>query len=206
MPPSLALLLWLVLLLALFRFDPAKAPKVSPALWIPTIWLFFMASRDPTQWLSGGLADPTLSEAQALEQGDPVNRAISLGLLLLGVLVLASRSFRWGNFFARNKALTAYLVFALISVVWSDFPFPAFKKWFRDLGTYVMVMAVLSDPRPMEAFSVLLRRLGYLLIPLSVVLIKYFPGIARQYDPWTGFATYCGATTTKNMLGELCLV
>ena len=32
MPPTLALLLWLVLLLALLRFDPAKDPGTSLAL------------------------------------------------------------------------------------------------------------------------------------------------------------------------------
>jgi O-antigen ligase len=69
-----------------------------------------------------------------------------------------------------------------------------------------MVLVVLSDPRPLEAVSTLLRRLGYLLIPLSVLLIKYFPAWARQYDPYTGFATYSGAATSKNMLGVLCLL
>jgi O-antigen ligase len=69
-----------------------------------------------------------------------------------------------------------------------------------------MVLVVISDARPLAAVGTLLRRLGYLLIPLSVVLIKYFPAIARQYDPWTGFATYCGATSSKNMLGVVCLV
>ncbi len=53
MPPYLALLLWFVMLVGLFWFDPAKEPKVSGALWVPLIFLFFMASRQPTQWLSG---------------------------------------------------------------------------------------------------------------------------------------------------------
>ena len=127
-------------------------------------------------------------------------------MLFLGIAILVSRSFRWGNFFRQNWALTAFVLFALVSVVWSDFPFPAFKKWFRDLGNYVMVLVVITDPLPLEALSTLLRRLGYLLVPLSVVLIKYFPAIARQYDPWTGEGTFCGATTSKNMLGILCLV
>ena len=110
----------------------------------------------------------------------------SLVLLFLGVAILVSRSFRWGDFFARNRALTVYLLFALVSVLWSDFPFAAFKKWFRDFGNYAMILVVLSDPHPLEASRTLLRRLGYLLIPLSVALIKYFPALARQYDPWTG--------------------
>ena len=99
-----------------------------------------------------------------------------------------------------------YLLFALVSVLWSDLPFAAFKKWFRDLNVYAMILVVLSDPRPLEALNTLLRRIGYLLIPLSVVLIKYFPALGRQYDPWTGSASYSGAAMSKNMLGIVCLV
>src|SRR6185437_3618833 len=90
--------------------------------------------------------------------------------------------------------------------LWSDFPFAAFRKWSRDLTAYVMIFVCLSESQPIVAVGVLLRRLGYLLLPLSIVLIKYFPILARQYDPFTGAVTYCGATTSKNMLGELCLI
>lgn len=205
MPPDIALVLWFVLLLALLVFDPAKEPKVSAAIWVPLTWMFFMASRGPSQWLSGRI-EVVGGAAEALEDGDPLNRAITFGLLFLGVAILVSRSFRWGDFFARNRVLTVYLLFALVSVLWSDLPVPAFKKWFRDFGNYVMLLVVLSDPRPLEAVCTLLRWLGYLLVPLSVTLIKYFPALARQYDPWTGFATYSGATTSKNMLGIVGLV
>jgi exopolysaccharide production protein ExoQ len=206
MPPYLALFLWLVLLVALFRFDPAKEPKVSAALWVPLIFMFFMASRQPNQWLSGQVTADSATVASALVEGDPLNRAYSLVLLGLGIAILASRTFRWGRFFQKNWALTAYLLFALVSVIWSDFPFPAFKKWFRDLGNYVMILVVITDSFPIEAISTLLRRLGYLLIPLSVVLIKYFPDFGKQYDVWTGDNSYCGATVGKNMLGILCMV
>jgi exopolysaccharide production protein ExoQ len=207
MPPYLALLLWFVLLVGLFWFDPAKEPKVSAALWVPLIFLFFMASRQPTQWLGGHvIASDAATMNSALEEGDPLNRTILVVLFVLGIAILVSRSFRWGNFFRGNWVLIAYLLFALLSVLWSDFPLPAFKKWFRDLGNYVMVLVVISESLPMEALSTLLRRLGYLLMPLSVMMIKYFPDLAKQYDNWTGAASYCGAATSKNMLGILCLV
>jgi O-antigen ligase len=44
-----------------------------------------------------------------------------------------------------------------------------------------------------------------LLIPLSVVLIKY-TNIGRHYDQWSGRAEYVGVATSKNMLGAFCLV
>lgn len=206
MPPSLAFLLWLILLVGLFWFDPSKEPKVSAALWVPVIWVVFMASRAPSQWLDWNSSIDSRSLAESFQEGNPINRAVSLVLLLLGISILLSRSFRWRDFFWRNRVLTAYILFALISVLWSDFPSAAFRKWVRDLTVYIMVLVVLSEPRPLASVGVLCRRLGYLLIPLSIVLIKYFPTLSREYDPYTGAVTYCGATTSKNMLGELCLV
>jgi len=67
MPPTLALALWLVLLLALLRFDPAKEPSTSPALWVPVMWMFIMGSRLPSQWLGA----QSFEAEQALETGTP---------------------------------------------------------------------------------------------------------------------------------------
>jgi O-antigen ligase len=51
-----------------------------------------------------------------------------------------------------------------------------------------------------------MRRFFYVTIPLSVILIKYFPGIGRTYSSWTGAALYNGVATGKNILGLLCVL
>jgi O-antigen ligase len=45
-----------------------------------------------------------------------------------------------------------------------------------------------------------------LLVPLSILLIKYFPYLARQYEAWSGNVQFVGAATSKNMLGAVCLI
>lgn len=202
MPPSLALLLWVVLLLALLRFDPAKDLKASRALWVPVIWMFFAGSRNPSQWLGG----QAVTAAQAIEQGDPLNRGIDLLLIVLAIGILLSRSFKLGQFFQRNRAFVAYVSFALLSVLWSDFAFIAFKRWFHDLGGCLVILVVLTDPRPVEAVGTVLRRVSYLLIPLSIVLIKYYLAIGITYDAWTGLPEYGGVATSKDTLGIICLI
>lgn len=202
MPPSLALFLWLILLLGLLFYDPARDSRVSSAVWVPLIWMFLIGSRLPSQWLGGQVG----AAAQSLEEGNPLDRSISSVLILLAIGILVTRSFPLADFFARNSVLMAYLLFALMSGFWSDYPIVAFKRWFRDSGNYLMILVVLSDVRPLEAIRVLLRRLCYLLIPLSIVLVKYYPGLGRQYSEWTGAASYVGATTSKNMLGVLCMI
>jgi exopolysaccharide production protein ExoQ len=201
MPPSVALTLWCVLLLGLLRFDPARRPGISLALWLPVIFLSIAASRLPSVWLSfqGGIAQ------QALEDGNALDRTIYLGLSVLAIGILMSRSFKLGHLLVRNAALTGFLLFALVSLVWSDFPFIAFKRWVRDLGQYLMMLVVLSDPSPLEAVRAVFRRVAFVLIPLSILLYKYFPQIGKQYEVWTGAQSFVGAATSKNMLGLLCL-
>lgn len=202
MPPILASFLWFILLLALLRFDPAKDSRNSLALWVPLIWMFILGSRLPSQWLGG----QTATVSQALEEGNLLDRTIFACLILLALGILISRSFNWGRFFAHNFFLTAFLLFTLISVFWSDFPLVALKRWFRDLGNYLVLLVVLSDPAPLEAVRALLRRFGYLLIPLCILLNKYYPGLSRQFDVWSGVGMYVGATTGKNLLGLAALL
>ncbi len=116
MNPSLALLLWVVLLLGLLYFDPARESRTSAALWAPIIWFFFIVSRPPAMWfgLSYG--------SNALEDGNPLDRTVFLLLILVAIAVLVSRSFQWRSFVTQNSALVFFLAFALLSVAWSDFP------------------------------------------------------------------------------------
>jgi hypothetical protein len=202
MNPTLALAIWLILLVALFAFDPAKHKKTSAALWVPVIWFFFLGSRPPAMWLgfSSGV-----NATQALEEGNPTDRTIFSVLILAAIAILVSRSFPLGSFVAQNSALACLLAFALLSVAWSDFPLATFKKWFRDAGVGMVVLVALSDPCPLEAVRTVLRRVCYLLVPLSILLIKYFPYLGKAFSDWGG-QEYTGVSTSKNMLGAVCLV
>lgn len=202
MPPTVALIVWFLLLLVLLWFDPAKMPGTSLALWVPLIWMFIVGSRLTSQWLGG----VTATSVNVLAEGNPLDRTIDICLISLAIATLLRRRFNWGKFLAHNIVIVVFLLFALASIFWSDFTFVAFKRWFRDLGGYFMVLVVLSDHDPLEAIRALLRRVGYLLIPLSIVINKYYPALSRQYDPWSGTFSVSGATTSKNMLGVLCLV
>jgi len=202
MPPDLALLIWFVLLVFLLYFDPAKERNVSSALWVPVIWTFFLASRLPSQWFGVQVS----SAADALEEGNPIDRTVLSILILTALLVLLSRRLPWNSLASRNVTLVTFLAYAMLSVCWSDFPLIALKRWFRDLGDYAMVVVVLTDPHPLEAFRTFFRRLAYMLVPLCIVLDKYFPIVSKQYDSWTGVGTYAGATTGKNLLGLLAML
>ena len=73
MPPSLALLVWLVLLLLLLIFDPARFKGVSGNMGAPVLdgYRGISAPRTMAGFNRVGTA------AQALEEGNPLDRTIS---------------------------------------------------------------------------------------------------------------------------------
>jgi len=52
----------------------------------------------------------------------------------------------------------------------------------------------------------LLAQVGFLLVPLSVLLIKYYPALGRIYNRWTWEAYFTGVSTDKNGLGGVCVI
>ncbi len=131
-----------------------------------------------------------------------MDRTIDLILIFLAIAILVHRHFKWGKFLRQNLALIIFVSFALVSILWSDFAFIALKRWFRDLGNYLVILIPLSDPSPVEAVGTLLRRLFYILISLSILLVRYFLEIGRGYDV-RGNPMFVGPTTGKNLLGVL---
>jgi exopolysaccharide production protein ExoQ len=69
-----------------------------------------------------------------------------------------------------------------------------------------MVLILATEPDPREAIVRLMKRSAYVLVPFSILLIKYYPDLGRVYDPWSGDAANTGVTTNKNELGFVCLI
>src|SRR5713101_6808038 len=202
MPPSLALLLASLFIMCLFWRDSKQQPKVSSAVWIPCILMLILGSRPISQWLNPG----TFQSTDDLLEGSPTDGMVCLGLIAAGWLVLWRRQLPWRELFRNNVWLFLFFLYCALSVLWSDFPFVAFKRWIKGLGGPMMALILLSDRAPVEAVETLIKRCAYVLIPLSIVLIKYYPNLGKSYSEWTGAAYYTGVTTNKNMLGYLLFV
>ena len=195
MPPQLALYLSLGFTCWLFYRYREREAGVSTALWIPLAWLFILSSRSVSAWVGAAeTADQQLD-------GSPLDSLVFLALIVAGATVLSRRRLDWGGLLRSNRWLIIFFIYLGISVLWSEYPFVSFKRWIKDLGNIVIVLVVLSDDNPVAAVRFLLARFCYLVLPLSIVFIKYFPSLGRGYDPWSGTAFYTGLTTNKNTLG-----
>jgi O-antigen ligase len=176
--------------------------RTSIALWLPVIWLSLSGSRSVSEWLQS--APPGTPEA--LLEGDPINRLTYASLIALGLLVLVSRGPKVLKLLQANGIIVVFLLYAALSLAWSEYPDVGLKRWVKTVGDFIMVLIVASEKDPAIAIKRLLARTGFLLIPLSVLLIKYYPELARYYDRWDWSTYYSGVTTNKNALGVICLI
>lgn len=203
MPPQVAALLFVAFILWLLARDAKRRGPVSPALWLPSLWVMIVGSRPVSQWFGGSLS---MESPDEYLKGSPVDMAIFLAQIVAGGWVLSTRKINWSRLVAANGALAIFLLYGMLSLAWSDYPFVGLKRWIKDLGNLVMVLVILTESDPARAAQVVFARCAYVLIPLSVLFIKYYPDFGRYYSKWTWEPIYCGVTTEKNALGCLVLV
>jgi exopolysaccharide production protein ExoQ len=202
MPASLAALIVAAGIVGLLLLDRDRESRISHALWLPVIWLALGGSRNVSVWLS-----PTATvSADLYLEGSPLDRNILSGLIILGVFVLISRGQRTREILWRSLPLVAFFLYCAASVTWSDFPFVALKRLTKVIGNVVMVLIVLTEPDPAASVKKFLTRFAFVLIPTSLLLIKYFSEYGRAWDPWEGETLYTGVAPDKNMLGAVCLI
>lgn len=197
MPSFLALILCIAFVFLLLRLEHKQAPNLSPALWIPTIWLLYTMSRQLSGWFK---------QEMTIEMGSPVDRAFLTVLLCINVIVLLKRRFGWSVVFRNNPWLMVLFGYMLFSVLWSSMPFISFKRWTRELVALTTAFLLSSEQHPRIALMSLLRRNIYILLPFSLILIKYYPALGRRYNPWDGEVMWTGVTDQKNQLAKLCII
>jgi len=196
----IATLAYLLFIAYLFWNDVKKREGTSIS-WVPLAWMFLAGSRWVSSWLS--LSGP-LTSVDDYAEGSPVDRAVFFALILAGVFVLSQRKINWSELFTQNPWIVLYFLYCLSSIAWTDEPIILVKRWIKDLGNPIMALVMLTERRPYEAVGITLRRLSFLLLPLSVLFVRYYPELGRTYHA-DGSPMYTGVGHQKNDLGLMCL-
>ena len=201
MPPQIATVLFAVGIAGLFWLDRDHSVRTSKALWLPVIWLSIAGSRSPSP-PGSGWAWQTEIPGQ-LPESSLLDQLLAGSLMLFGLIVLIRRGKEVTNLLKASWPIMLYFSFCLISLLWSDFPAWGFKRWVRALGDLIMVLIVATDAQPIAAFKRLFSRVGFVLLPASVLLIRYYPALGHGLGRMGICAQFIGVTTNKNVLGNL---
>lgn len=200
----LATLCFALLIIVLLMFTRERGVKRATSLWIAFAWLWFASSRGPSAWLHQGYVARTASTAY--DEGNSFDRNILMGIMLVGVVVLAARSRRSAIFLSSNFPLILFFLYCGVSATWSDHGDISIRRWFRALGDLVAVMVILTDSDWAGAFKWIYLRLACLLVPLSILFFRYYPELGRHYSIHDGHVSVTGVTDDKNALGMICML
>ena len=177
--------------------EQKENPSASWALWVPTLWLLKIETVDLAYWLGKGDAEQGA--------GSPYERYLLIFLLFLGLLILYRRRLNWYKAIKDNAWLMVLLCYMLISIFWSDTPFTSFKRWTREFIAVTMAFVIFSETNPRKAIQSVLKRSIYVVLPLSLIFVVFFPDIGTiQYSGVT--ESWKGITGGKNQLGRACLI
>jgi exopolysaccharide production protein ExoQ len=196
MKAPLSILICLPLIIWLWKRDQRVRPSFSPALWIPLSWLLVLGSRPLSFWLGVG-GGSTLD-------GNGFDATLYLIQILASIYIVTNRGMQWSSLAQRNAGLMLFYLFLIATVMWAPYPFVVFKRWFKDFGAIPVILVILTEENPLEAIKTVFARCAYVLFPLSVILLKYFPSIGRTFGH--SDVMFTGVTNDKNALGEIIVV
>jgi exopolysaccharide production protein ExoQ len=199
MNPSVAILICACVIGGLLYLDREKTVHVSKALWLPGLWIGILGSRPLSSWFG---VNPT---TYVQTEGSPFDAAVYGVLLTLAIGVVIRRKDRSRTLLRANWPILLYFLFGFVSITWAHDPSIAFKHWIKAIGDLAMVLVIATDAHPVAAMRRLVSRVGMILFPISVLLIKYFDNLGRGYTD-DGLRMNTGVTTNKNSLGLMVLV
>jgi len=199
---GLATLLILIGIVGLFWLD-RRVGWGSIASVVPFIWFLISMSRPVTSWTTtpSSFAD----RAESYMEGSPLDRTILIVLIAAAIVALWRRRQAALAILRSNTAIIFFLLYCLISVSWSDYPIVAGKRWIRAVGDVLMILVILTDSQPETTLKSILSRVGYVLVPLSILFIRFFPELGRAYSIG-GRPMWTGVCTDKNGLGAICMI
>jgi exopolysaccharide production protein ExoQ len=197
---QVATLLVIFGIIGLFVLDYDPRDRTSGWLWLAVVWLGVAGSRPISAWFDMRLG------VEQFTEGSPVDRNFFMALLAIGLAVLATRANAVVRILRANAPIVIFLLYCALSIGWSDYPDVAFKRWIKSLGDFVMILIILTERDQILALKKVLSRIAFVAVPLSVLFIKYYPALGREYSYYEGTAYYVGVAADKNMLGKICLV
>ena len=202
MDAQLAFLICSVGIAGLFFLDRDKSVRSSIAAWLPIAWFLIVGSRPVSLWFGAG-GVPAGNALAATLEGDSTDAAIFGVLIVAGIILLCRRVRITTALLKASSPVLVYYLYCLMSTAWSPFPGSSFKRWIKCVGDLVMVLIIVTEAHPVLALRRLYSRVGFVLLPFSLVLIKC-TNLGVQYDELGPH--YIGVTTSKNPFGMMLYV
>lgn len=190
-----------IMIFVMFRLS-RRDLRISKSAWVPLIWLLIASSRPVSNWMT--FSSPVDASTSYID-GSPIDRNVLTLILLLATPIIYQRRRQIVSIVRANPAIVAYFGFCLLSMLWAEYPFVLLKRWIRSVGDVAMMLILMTETPAIDTVKAVVLRIGYILLPLSILFIRFFPSLGRAYSNG-GAPMWTGVATDKNALGALCML
>lgn len=197
MSPQFALIGFSIFIFLIIYIDKKRDNNFKFSGWLIAIWILYSGSK--------GLGI-FLNIETTIEAGSPPDRYFQIILGLLAILILIKRNFSFTAAIKQNVLYFFILSYFLFSVLWAQNQTISFKRWGRELIAAIIALLLVSEEYPLKTLIIAFRKAIYAALPISILLIKYFPVYGREYGRWSGELMWTGIASQKNGLAMLCAI
>jgi len=78
------------------------------------------------------------------EEGSPLDAGVQFLLIAAAFIVLNRRQFQWGKLASLNPAFFVLFFYFALSILWTIYPFIAFKRLFKEFGNVIIILVILT--------------------------------------------------------------
>ncbi len=149
-----------------------------------------------------GTGLPFQTSTRDIEEISTSNIFNQLIFSTLFITALISLIPKWNDFIKlikSEKFLTIFFAWGLITIIWSNYSFVSFKRYFQVLTTVIVCVSALLHVKSSEEFIKYFKYLLGIYVILSLISVFTIPGAKESYGPWRGLAK------SKNLLGPIAL-
>lgn len=139
------------------------------------------------------------TEVSEISTSNIVNQVAFTSIFLLACFALIPRIQQAVNFLLKEKILILFVLWALLSLAWSDFAFVGFKRWFQLLTALVTILAVFQYIKNVDDLLHFFTIQLSIFVIINLATIFSVPLAKDEHGEWRGIAT------SKNFLGQAAL-
>ena len=124
---------------------------------------------------------------------------VIVSVFILAVISIIPRLKTLGSYIIKEKFLLIFLGWALLTILWSDYSFVSFKRWFQVFAAYIVIFAGLVHVKDTNDLLRFFKILFAVYVIVNLAAIFTIPAAIDKHNYWQGIATQ------KNELGQTVL-
>ena len=144
-----------------------------------------------------------LQDAESLTTSNPVRQTVFSVIYFFSIISILPYLNKAFNFIKYEKYLILFLLWALLSSLWSSYPDVTVKRWILIFGSYLVIISIFVHSKSSYEIIKIFKIILFLYIPISFISILTIPGATQFYQ---GEYAWRGLEPHKNGFGQIALV